>query len=192
MNFGRRPIAIARLEGLSLAAYRPDRNGVDVYRFAPAHFASASTYKRLMLLTSFYTVFRGYRHVLIHQLVAFVFSDQLSAWCQQGWDYIGAPWIGSAAGADENRASWLGRTRDNIVGNGRFSLRRTEACLDFLERFAVGVVVGLAHFTTNPAGAVRITAHVHGSKPGPSRLHVEGGGSRTETIDLSVDDSGLG
>ena len=31
--------------------------------------------------------------MLIYQLDAFVFQDDLAYWCQQNYDYIGAPWL---------------------------------------------------------------------------------------------------
>ena len=73
----------------------------------------------------------------------FVFSDQLNFWCDQNWDYIGAPWIQKTYHKNltelyflrikKNIKSFLDRSDhnepnqyqlDNQVGNGGFSLRR--------------------------------------------------------------------
>lgn len=114
-----------------------------VERFADSYFEGLSGYNRLMLSVEFYERFLDYEYLLICQTDAYVFSDELAAWCAKEWDYIGAPWIPSA----KYNAWWrraelfitqslgrlLGRynSRSNYfrTGNGGFSLRKVAACL---------------------------------------------------------------
>lgn len=120
---GRHPITLVAPQGLALDAYRSAHVQLGVRRFDATYFQSARTYNRLMLAPSFYAAFLRWQYILIYQLDAFVFSDQLAEWCRRGYDYVGAPWIG---------ADWLDHlpiqrprwSRNNIVGNGGFSLRR--------------------------------------------------------------------
>ena len=94
-----------------------------VVRFADEFFRDTVSYSILLLSKEFYRAFSRYRFILIYQLDALVFSDQLLEWCGRGWDYIGAPWFKSEAApfVDEPR-----------VGNGGFSLRRVESFLKVL------------------------------------------------------------
>ena len=126
------PVALAAPEGLDVSAYvRPERQEtrpIHVARFDPGFFSSNNTYSRLLLSAGFYQAFATYEFILIYQLDAFVFRDELAEWCARGWDYVGAPWIdpewltpGSAPEMQENR-----------VGNGGFSLRRVGSALKLL------------------------------------------------------------
>ena len=47
----------------------------------------------LMLSPFFYESFLDFKYVLIHQLDVFIFKDELNYWCNQNYDYIGAPWF---------------------------------------------------------------------------------------------------
>lgn len=61
--------------------------------FDNAFFEGISGYNNLMLSEVFYRRFVKYEYILIYQLDAFVFRDELLEWCKYGYDYIGAPWI---------------------------------------------------------------------------------------------------
>lgn len=61
--------------------------------FADHFFSGVAGYNRLLLADEFYARFSAYEFMLVYQLDAFVFSDQLLKWCERGYDYIGAPWI---------------------------------------------------------------------------------------------------
>jgi hypothetical protein len=130
----RHPIALVAPAHLRLDSYAPERHGLLVRRFPSEFFASTRTYNRLMLSPRFYGAFIDYRYLLVYQLDAFVFSDQLSEWCRAGYDYVGAPWI-DADWLDSlpiRRPPW---SRRNIVGNGGFSLRKTATCWAFASLF---------------------------------------------------------
>jgi uncharacterized protein DUF5672 len=99
--------------------------GLPVKRFAVRFFRSTRSYSRLLLSDAFYGAFSGYEYVLVHQLDCLVFSDELSAWCERGYDYVGAPWT---------RRTPSGEPFFTDVGNGGLSLRRVESCRRVLAR----------------------------------------------------------
>jgi uncharacterized protein DUF5672 len=98
--------------------------GFEVRRFRDEFFRNTVTYSALLLSPEFYQAFNNYSFILIYQLDALVFSDQLMEWCERGWDYIGAPWIKSAD------ADFVD---DSTVGNGGFSLRKVESFLRVID-----------------------------------------------------------
>lgn len=57
--------------------------------------------------------------MLIYQLDAWVFRDELLDWCNKGYDYIGAPFYKNWGSHDNGDELWS-------VGNGGFSLRRIQ------------------------------------------------------------------
>lgn len=79
-------------------------------------FMNTRTYSELLLSDLFYKNFSNYEYMLIYQLDAFVFKDDLLGFCEMGYDYIGAPLPKIRC------AEW--RTINARVGNGGFSLRR--------------------------------------------------------------------
>ncbi len=92
--------------------------------FGPEYFNSVVGYNQLMLSTEFYRRFSDYEYMLIYQLDAWVFRDELDYWSHQGFDYIGAPWVKK----DEQK----GVIQFDGVGNGGFSLRRIQHFIDVL------------------------------------------------------------
>lgn len=91
--------------------------------FNKSYFNSLEDYNKLCLSNVFYDKFISYEYMLIYQLDAWVFSDQLRYWCDKNYDYIGAPLF------YENEATvFIG------VGNGGFSLRRISYCKDLLSK----------------------------------------------------------
>lgn len=109
-------------------------NCLEFERFDDRYFDGIDGYNILMLSDEFYNRFIDTEYVLICQTDAFVFRDDLSFWCNKGYDYIGGPWIGSP----ENKfVNWINgilgklnlkknKDRSHLfkVGNGGFSLRR--------------------------------------------------------------------
>jgi hypothetical protein len=157
------------LSGHTVIAIKPQQKelpgGANAYpffktvSFADDYFSSVQGYNRLMLDASFYQAFLDYDYILIYQLDAFVFKDELDYWCSQGFDYIGAPWIrGVKQGVFKmikNRIQNYIHIRYNILkeglpspkqfifktGNGGFSLRRTQPfydmCLQYRDKIAI-------------------------------------------------------
>ena len=94
--------------------------------FKKKFFKDISSYSKMMMLPGFYRRFLSYDYILIYQLDAFVFKDELEQWLMEDYDYIGAPWID---------ATWIKLLKEKIsfidriiypVGNGGFSLRKTK------------------------------------------------------------------
>ncbi len=92
--------------------------------FPDEFFTSIDAYSTLLLTPNFYRRFAAYEFILICQLDALVFADDLNHWCDAGYDYIGAPVY---VRKDDD-------TSPVFVGNGGFSLRRVMACLQVLEK----------------------------------------------------------
>lgn len=55
--------------------------------------------------------------MLIYQLDAYIFKDELDYWCNKSYDYIGAPWFENYSFHEKGFNLWK-------VGNGGFSLRK--------------------------------------------------------------------
>src|SRR6266487_2982895 len=90
---GRYPLIFISPDDLDMSSYLTRAPHAEVRTFASSHFQNLDAYDRLLLSKPFYDRFRDYRYILIYQLDAFVFSDQLEDWCARGFDYVGAPWI---------------------------------------------------------------------------------------------------
>jgi hypothetical protein len=116
---GRHPVVFFGPRSLDYAAYRAAVPGATVAGFADRFFRSLAGYSELLVTPAFYEAFAGYDFLLLYQLDAFVFADNLLAWCERGYDYIGAPW-------QDEVGQWKG------VGNGGFSLRKVGPCLEVL------------------------------------------------------------
>ncbi len=97
--------------------------------FNKNNFSNIKGYNRLLLSLRFYLRFIKYKYILIYQLDAFVFRDELQEWADRNYCYIGAPWLTDFKRANEE---------DTIVGvgNGGFSLRRTRSYIRALLSFS--------------------------------------------------------
>ena len=84
-------------------------------------FYSRESYSELLLSEFFYKQFAGYEYLLIYQMDAFVFKDELMKFCNMGYDYIGAPLTG-------------GDWRKFHVGNGGLSLRNVKKAIAMVRR----------------------------------------------------------
>jgi len=103
--------------------------------FDNSYFNDIHGYNKLMLSAQFYKRFLQYKFILIYQLDAYVFSDQLIHWCKKNYDFIGAP-----TPPHENKTgeiqflktyakfAMLLNHRVRHVGNGGLSLRKTSTC----------------------------------------------------------------
>lgn len=95
--------------------------------FEDEYFKGISGYNRLLLSELFYTSFQNFEYILIYQLDAWVFKDEIKFWISQNYDYIGAPWI------DLNyKTPW---SNLHGVGNGGFSLRRVNTFIKVLRSY---------------------------------------------------------
>ena len=123
-------------EDLDLSAYFDLWPDLQVQRFAPEHFLSVQSYNNLVSSPDFYTPFARYDYLLIYQLDAFLLSNQVLEFCDQGYDYYGAPWI---KGFPQyrflfNRWPIQLNSKRFQVGNGGLSLRKVSSTLSLLNR----------------------------------------------------------
>lgn len=126
--FHDKDITLIAPSGLSVEKYLDHSQGDIKFKFFPGkHFRSVATYSKLLLEPQFYKQFVDYEYMLIYQLDAFVFSDRLDYWCEQGYDYIGAPWYWGCKEKPDERGLWQ-------TGNGGFSLRNIFSTIKLLER----------------------------------------------------------
>ena len=143
------PIVFFGPESMDITAYSALCDGKVAFNFKSfenSYFENITGYNKLMLSVHFYRAFKNYRYILIHQLDAYVFKDELVYWCGQGYDFIGAPHPAHQNAAGEmhflkgysrliggvNRLFGTARVISN-VGNGGFSLRHTTKCMWLLE-----------------------------------------------------------
>ncbi|MDP2586570.1 MAG: DUF5672 family protein [Candidatus Komeilibacteria bacterium] len=97
-----------------------------VKTFPTRFFKNTKSYSRLLLTKDFYRQFSDYEYILIYQLDALVFSDQLNYWCAAGYDYIGAPWF------KEKMIKKYDYPGD-ACGNGGFSLRKVASFIKVID-----------------------------------------------------------
>jgi Protein of unknown function (DUF5672) len=117
------PTILVCPEGLDCRAYQAIHPNLHIQTFAASYFASIKGYNQLLMSAFFYKKFQQYKYVLIYQLDAWVFRDELNTWCAEGYAYIGAPWIKIPPQTKEKVILNLSKLLYNQVGNGGFSLR---------------------------------------------------------------------
>ena len=150
----RHPFAIVHPKGYSIDAIMGKYPYLIDVPMEDKHFISRDSYNDMMLTADFYKQFQNYDFMLIYQLDAFVFRDELDEWVAKDYDYIGAPWLPSD--------SWFQRTIGELVirirklrpakidptmghirhadaffevGNGGFSLRKISTMIRILTEY---------------------------------------------------------
>ncbi|MFN4145965.1 MAG: DUF5672 family protein [Runella sp.] len=150
------PIVAIKPKSLDITPILEQSPHLEVENFEDDYFESVQSYNRLMLSQTFYERFLAFEYILIYQLDAFVFRDELAQWCAKGYDYIGAPWR-----IEREFSSWGDRImfhikkkialwfdlrderlnnqpRDVIlkmsVGNGGLSLRKVQKMLTIVKQ----------------------------------------------------------
>jgi len=132
------PIYIVKPESLNLSSLHEHYPNLSFESFDDSYFVNIQGYNRLMLSYEFYSRFLDSDYILIYQLDAFVFRDELSFWCSKGYDYIGAPWLKNPINKRpilstihhlSFRCAQISHKKSrqslyNKVGNGGFSLRK--------------------------------------------------------------------
>lgn len=127
--------------------------------FTDFYFKSISGYNQLMLSPSFYERFLQYEYILIYQLDAYVFRDELIDWCMKGYDYIGAPWLKKRI-YNYPLISWVmsfirwrriqagelsKQDLYNKIGNGGFSLRKVDSHYKATIEYSSNIAAFLLH-----------------------------------------------
>ena len=121
--FVTKPILFVAPENLDVSIYQQIAGAkkIEFVFFPEKYFRSIESYSLLLMSPLFYQRFAQFKYILIYQLDAYAFRDELDAWCDRGYDYIGAPWLKKQNDDSITEAG---------VGNGGFSLRRVQAFLD--------------------------------------------------------------
>ena len=151
------PLFLIKPHSLDVSYLTTPHPQLQIRAFDDSFFRDVQTYNRLMLSEAFYEAFADFEYMLIYQLDAFVFRDELADWCRRGYDYIGAPWLRDrdfTSWTDEaifnmkkRMALWLNLKKDdgvtpreitalNGVGNGGFSLRRIPTFMRWIRYFS--------------------------------------------------------
>jgi hypothetical protein len=156
------PVIAIKPQTLSLPAEIPGGLCSETISFDDDYFNGIAGYNSLMLSDVFYKAFLDYEYILIYQLDAFVFADELQTWCSKGYDYIGAPWLREYGYPDifkavKSKLKYYLHTRFNIqknglpsffqfenkVGNGGFSLRRVKKFYDLSIKMRAQIAIYL-------------------------------------------------
>ncbi|MDO3643051.1 DUF5672 family protein [Mucilaginibacter sp. L3T2-6] len=127
----RYPICFFTFKDLDISEYRKiaGKHKYQITFFDSYYFKNIAGYNNLLCRPVFYKRFENYKYLLIYQLDAWVFKDELKFWCDQNYDYIGAPWF-----AQENNGDSLPFCLG--IGNGGFSLRKVKSHIKVLYRFS--------------------------------------------------------
>jgi len=91
---GKHPIIFFASQSLNISWYEAfcsQLGNFSIERFDDNCFAGIPGYNKLMLSKAFYARFSNYEYILIYQLDAFVFRDELKYWCEFNYDYVAAP-----------------------------------------------------------------------------------------------------
>jgi hypothetical protein len=127
-------------EGMNTDEYYKLYKNLLIKTYSPEYFKSTHTYSQLCISYNFYNDFSEYEYMLIYQLDCYLFSDQISDWCNKGYDYIGGPILSTDCGWDTVKKSQKNNYKP-FVGNGGLSLRKISVFKDM----------------TNPNGELRLT-----------------------------------
>lgn len=134
---GTYPIIVIKPVGLQVDNLLAEFPTLHTQDFADEFFTGTDSYNRLLTSLDFYQKFADHEYVLIHQLDAYIFRDELPYWCGQKLDYIGAPSVHQesvnalAAGDKGEFARTLSSQR--LVFNGGLSLRRVKGLIRYLK-----------------------------------------------------------
>ncbi|MBQ9301565.1 DUF5672 family protein [Butyrivibrio sp.] len=106
-----------------------DCYGLNTEYFDDYYFSSTKAYSELLIKKEFYSRFAGFKYILIFQLDAYVFRDDLELFMNMDYDYIGAPM------PSFDLYSICGYLHDKVgyVGNGGFSLRKVTSFIRALD-----------------------------------------------------------
>lgn len=125
------------------------RSGMKTEEFDIDYFQDIQGYNKLMLESHFYERFLKYDYILLHQLDAFIFRNELISWCDKGYDYIGAPWIATNSIISKILQPFNSKSikrRKPIffkVGNGGLSLRKTKTFFEISEKLKNDIKIQL-------------------------------------------------
>lgn len=153
------PLTIIKPASIDLTTISTQYPQLTFEEFDDAYFHGISGYNRLMMSEEFYRHFEDYEYILICQLDAYIFKDELKEWCDKGYDYIGAPWLVRPIYRFPllRFASWFKQQFCNLfqlpnsqitnfkVGNGGLSLRKVKSHLEAVVKLHETIEFFLQH-----------------------------------------------
>ncbi|MDY3070516.1 MAG: DUF5672 family protein [Parabacteroides sp.] len=149
------PLVVVKPASLDLSEILNKYPFIITEDFDDGYFRNIAGYNRLMLSEDFYSRFIDSEYILIYQLDAYVFRDELKEWCQKGYDYVGAPWLVRPmySSFPMKQYRWLFRSSatratDFKVGNGGFSLRKVSSHLRVVRELK-DIIDGYLHHKNN-------------------------------------------
>ncbi len=90
---GTYPISLIKPMNLNVDNLLEQYPQLGIVNFPDHFFDGIQSYNALMLSPSFYNEFISFEYILIYQLDAYVFRDELTYWCKKKFDYVAAPWV---------------------------------------------------------------------------------------------------
>lgn len=88
-----RDIVILAPKNLDLGAYRELLPRAADLGVEPHWMASIKAYNQMMISPLVFNALDGHTHMILHEPDAIVIRDEIDHWCNQPFDYIGAPWF---------------------------------------------------------------------------------------------------
>lgn len=146
---GSHPFVVVHPKSYSVEYLKQRYPKITTLSLPDENFESVETYNSLMLSSWFYSLFSDYEYMLIYQIDAYVFNDQLDYWTTLGYDYIGAPWMLNDNLYQRLIGQWVTRLLQkrailnnhihsahlfHKVGNGGLSLRRISKMKEIMEK----------------------------------------------------------
>lgn len=169
----RYPIILVTHSELDISLYKRYVPDFQVEFFDRSYFEGIEGYNKLLLTEEFYSRFAAHKYILIHQLDALVFKDDLLNWCRKDYDYVGAPWLRFPFQAFISVTLYVSfwealkllkqRKLGNPVGNGGLSLRKIESAIrairenrDLLAKWKANEDYFWAYFATVDGAPIKI------------------------------------
>lgn len=148
--FERHPVVFLKPEGLEidmLARKYPQAQVVRVTGEWLGRKNGIHGYNNMMMDAGFYRLFSSCEYIPICHTDAWIFRDDLEAWCRKGYDLVAAPWplrprykffplkrwLKMKAALERRRKGASRMDMYGRVGNGGLSLRRVDSCIGVLE-----------------------------------------------------------
>ncbi len=122
-KLGKYEIFFLAPEGLQI---RRDNTTIKYQYFERKWFQNIESYSAFMLTSYLYQRFADYVYILVYQLDAFVFGDNISDYMKMNFDYIGAPTL-------EGMYKPYRSEKVLFTQNGGFSLRKVSAFRNWCE-----------------------------------------------------------
>lgn len=90
---GKYPIDLLHPKSFAVDSIKKSVPSVTDTPMDDAWFKGRMEYNKLCLSPDFYRHYSEYSYMLIYQLDAWAFRDELLDWVKKGYDYVGAPWV---------------------------------------------------------------------------------------------------